>query len=150
MQNSSLPSGGSFGPLSPFINPYLTRISAKGYATRSICDQVCILKMFGRWLKRTGREVRDLTEAVACDFLRRVSRGSYPKEAAPAALRRLLEMLRQIGATPAAKAARPSPSERLTCAYERFLFKERALSQETVTGHRRSEEHTSELQSHSD
>ncbi len=136
MQNSSLPSGGSFGPLSPFINPYLTRISAKGYATRSICDQVCILKMFGRWLKRTGREVRDLTEAVACDFLRCVSRGSYPKEAAPAALRRLLEMLRQIGATPAAKAARPSPSERLTCAYERFLFKERALSQETVTGHR--------------
>lgn len=77
-----------------------------------------------------------MTEAVTCDFLQRVIKGRYPKDAAPAALRRLLEMLRQIGATPAAKAARPSPSERLTCAYERFLFKERALSQETVTGHR--------------
>jgi site-specific recombinase XerD len=136
MNTKSILSGGSSGPLSPYINHYLTQIRAEGYAARSIDDQVCALNLFGRWLKRTGREVRDLTEAVTCDFLQRVIKGRYPKDAAPAALRRLLEMLRQIGATPAAKAARPSPSERLTCAYERFLFKERALSQETVTGHR--------------
>ena len=132
MQNSSLPSGGSFGPLSPYIHPYLTQIRANGYAVRSIRDQVCALQMFGRWLKRTGREVRDLTEAVTCDFFK----GRYPKYAATAALRRLLAMLRRIGATPAAKTARPSPSEQLTCAYERFLLKERDLSQQTVVWHR--------------
>ena len=131
MQNSSIPSSGSFGPLSPYINPYLTQIRAKGYKARSICDQVCALKIFGRWLKRTGREVRDLTEAVTCHFLRR-----YPKDAAPATLRRLLALLRRIGATPAATASRPSPSEQLTCAYERFLLKERDLSQRTVLWHR--------------
>ena len=137
MQNSSLPSGGLFGPLSPYINPYLSQIRAKGYAARSIRDQVCALKMFGRWLNRTGREVRDLTEAVTCDFLRRVIKGRYPKDAAPATLRRLLAMLRRIGDTPTAKAARPSPSEQLTCDYERFLLKERDLSQQTVVSHRR-------------
>src|SRR5437773_3966975 len=120
MQNPPTTSGGSFGPLSPYVNPYLTQIRAEGYAARSICDQVCTLKMFGRWLKQTGREVRDLTEAVTCDFLRRVSRRRYPKDAAPAALRRLLAMLRRLGVTPGAKAARSSPSELLTCAYERF------------------------------
>jgi hypothetical protein len=137
MQNSSLPSGGLFGPLSPYINPYLSQIRAKGYAARSIRDQVCALKMFGRWLNRTGRGVRDLTEAVTCDFLRRVIKSRYPKDAAPATLRRLLAMLRRIGATPAAEAARPSPSEQLTCDYERFLLKERDLSQQTVVSHRR-------------
>src|SRR5437016_4794927 len=117
MQNSSIPSSGSFGPLSPYINPYLTQIRTQGYAVRSIQVQVCALKMFGRWLKRTGREVRDLTEAVTCDFLRRVIKGRYAKAAAPATLRQLLVMLRRIGATPAAKTERPSPSEQLTCAY---------------------------------
>jgi site-specific recombinase XerD len=92
--------------------------------------------MFGRWLKRTGREVQDLTEAVTCDFLRRVIKGRYAKAAAPATLRQLLVMLRRIGATPEAKTERPSPSEQLTCAYERFLLKERDLSQQTVTWHR--------------
>ena len=133
MQNSSLPSGGSFGPLSPYIKPYLSQIRTQGYAARSIKDQVCALKMFGRWLQRTGREVRDLTEAVTCDFFK----GRYRQYAATAALRRLLAMLRRIGATPAAKTARPRPSEQLTCAYEHFLLKERDLSQETVTCHRR-------------
>ena len=137
MQNSSTPSGGSFGPLSPYINPYLTQIRAEGYAARSIHDQVCALNLFGRWLKRTGRAVRDLTEAVTCDFLQRVIKGRYPKDAAPAALRRLLAMLRRIGATPAVKVARPSPSEQLMCAYEHFLLKERDLSQQTVVWHRR-------------
>src|SRR6266567_1163566 len=133
MQNSSTSSGGSFGPLSPYINPYLTQIRAKGYSTRSIHDQVCALEMFGRWLQGTGRDVRHLTEAVTCDFFK----GRHPKDAAIAALRRLLAMLRQIGATPAAKTARPSPSEQLTCAYEHFLLKERDLSQQTVLWHRR-------------
>ena len=91
--------------------------------TLTIQVQVCALKMFCRWLKRTGREVRDLTEAVTCDLLRRVIKGRYAEAAAPATLRRLLVMLRRIGATPAAKTERPSPSEQLTCAYERFLLR---------------------------
>ncbi len=47
-----------------------------------------------------------------------------------------LAMLRRMGVTPEAKAARPSPSEQLTRAYERFLLEERNLVPQTVA-HRR-------------
>ena len=51
------------GPQLP-IKSYLTQVKEQGFALASICQQVCALKMFGRWLKRTGREVWDIDEAV--------------------------------------------------------------------------------------
>jgi site-specific recombinase XerD len=133
----SIPSGGPFGPLSPYINTYLTQIKEQGYAVGSIYEQTYALKIFGRWLKRTGRGVRDLNEAATCESLQRVVRRGYAKNAAWSTLRRLMAMLRQMGAMPAAITARPSPSEQLTCAYERFLLRERNLSRKTVAWHRR-------------
>jgi site-specific recombinase XerD len=135
MKKTSMPSGGSFGPLSPHINSYLAQIKEQGYAVGSIYEQVCALKKFGRWLNRNGREVRDLNEGVTADFLRHLKSG-YPKNAAAATLRRLLAMLRQIKVTPSAEAPRLSPSEQLTCAYERFLLEERNLMPQTIV-HRR-------------
>src|SRR5713101_6816254 len=108
MLNSSILSGGSLGPLSQYIEPYLTHIKEQGYALASMHEQVCVLKMFDRWLKRRGRGVRDMNEALTCNFLRRAMKRRSPKSAAPSTLRRLLELLRQMGATPPAKAARPS------------------------------------------
>ena len=80
--------------------------------------------------------VRDLDESVARECLRRVIKGGYGKNAGASTLRRLLTMLRRMGVTPEAKAARPSPSEQLTRAYERFLLEERNLAPQTVA-HRR-------------
>jgi site-specific recombinase XerD len=133
----SIPSGGPFGPLSPYVNTYLTQIKEQGYAVGSIYEQTYALKIFGRWLKRTGRGVRDLNEAATCESLQRVVRRGYAKNAAWSTLRRLMEMLRQMGAMPAAIPPCPSPSEQLTCAYERFLLRERNLSRKTVAWHRR-------------
>jgi site-specific recombinase XerD len=132
MNIKSIPSDGSFGPLSPYINAYLAQIKEQGYAAGSIYEQVYALKLFGRWLRRTGREVRDLDEEVARDFLERVIKHRYPKNAAPSTLQRLLAMLRRMGATPAAEAEQPTPSQQLACAYERFLLNERNLSWQTV------------------
>ena len=137
MNTKSIPPGGPFGPLSPYINVYLTQVKEEGYAHGSICEQVCALKMLGRWLKRTGRGVRDLNETVTQYFRRRILKGGYPKNAGASTLRRLLMMLRRIGATPAAQAAVQSPAEQLTCAYERFLFKERNLASQSVAPLRR-------------
>jgi len=133
----SIPSGGSFGPLSPYVNSYLTQIKEQGYAVGSIYEQTYALKIFGRWLKRTGRGVRDLNEAATCKSLQRAVRRGYAKNAGWSTLRRLTAMLRQMGAMPATIPARPSPSEQLTCAYERFLLRERNLSCKTVVWHRR-------------
>lgn len=133
----SIPSDGSFGPISPYINPYLALVRANGYADRSIRDQLRALGLFGRWLTRTGREVQDLNEAVTADHLRRVIRSHPSNAAAPATLRRLLALLRRAGAAPEGKAVRPSPLEELTRAYEGFLSKERVLSQQTIVWHQR-------------
>jgi site-specific recombinase XerD len=132
MQIPSTTSSGFFGPLSSFINPYLAQVKEQGYAVGSLYEQVHVLKMCDRWLEQTGRGVRDLDEAVMRDCLRRVAGRGYGKNAGSSTLRRLLGMLRRMGVTPVAKAARPSPSEQLTGAYERFLLDERNLASESV------------------
>lgn len=133
----SIPSDGSFGPISPYINPYLALVRANGYADRSIRDQLRALGLFGRWLARTGRKVQDLNEAVTADHLRCVIKRHTANAAAPATLRRLLALLRRTGAAFVAEAERPSPLGELIRAYEVFLSKERVLSQPTIAWHRR-------------
>lgn len=137
MNTKPILSGGSFGPLFPYINLYLTQIKEQGYAVGSLYEQVHVLKVCDRWLERTGREVRELDESIVRECLRHVRRRCYGKHAAASTLRRLLAMLRRMGATPAAKAAQPSPSQQLVCAYERFLLDERNLSWQTVVHLRR-------------
>jgi site-specific recombinase XerD len=137
MNINSVLSGGSFGPLSPYVNTYLILIKERGYAVGSIYEQLHVLKLFDRWLKRTGRRVQDLNEAATAPFLQRVFKHGYAKNAASSTLRRLLALLRGIGVMPAAITAVPSPSEQLTRAYERFLLEKRHLSPVTVAWHRR-------------
>jgi site-specific recombinase XerD len=120
------------GPLSAYVKHYITQVQGQGYVPRSVDNQLRLLKLFGRWLGRTHREVHDLTEAVVDDFLYRKLKGRWPHVAAPATLRRLLAMLRQRGATPAAEVQRRTPAQQLLCAYERFLVEERNLSNQSI------------------
>ena len=136
MQNSFIPPSGSSGPLFPYFSPYLTLVKEQGYAVGSLYEQVHVLKVCDRWLKRTGREVRDLDESVTGECLRHAIKGGYGKNAGASTLRRLLKMLRGMGVTPEVKAARRSPSEQLTHGYERFLLDARNLVPQTVA-HRR-------------
>jgi site-specific recombinase XerD len=132
MNTKSIPPDGPFGPLSFHINTYLTHVRKQGYAQGSICEQVCALKMLGRWLVRTGRGVQDLNEAASREFLRQAVKNRYPKNAARATVRRLLAMLRKSGVIPPAKPSHPSPSEQVVSEYERYLFDERNLATQSV------------------
>ena len=132
MNKTSIPSGGSFGPLSSFIKPYLAQVREQGYAVGSLYEQIHVLKVCDRWLKQTGHDVRDLDEAVMQDCLRRVAQRGYGKNAGASTLRRLLGMLRRMGVTPAAKVEQPSPSQQLVHGYERFLLDERNLASESI------------------
>jgi hypothetical protein len=78
----------------------------------------------------------DLNEATMRDCLRLVSALGYGRNAGSSTLRRLLGMLRRVGATPPAKAGPLSQLEQLIGAYERFLLEERNLVPQTVA-HRR-------------
>ncbi len=136
MNTKPILSGGSSGPLFPYINLYLTQLKEQGYAAGSFYEQIHILKACDRWLKETGRAVRDLDESITRECLRRVIKGGYGKNAGASTLRRLLAMLRRIGVTPEAQAVCPGPSEQLTHAYEHFRLEERNLVPQTVA-HRR-------------
>lgn len=137
IKHKFIPPDGSFGPLSPYVNTYLTQIKEQGYAVGSTYEQIYILKKFGCWLKRTGRDVQDANEAAASKFLGCSRRRGYGKNAARSTLRRLSAMLRQMGAMPTAITPRPRPPEQMLCAYEHYLSDERNLSQRTIAWHRR-------------
>ena len=124
--------GGSFGPLSLYIKPYLAQVSEQGYAVSSLYEQLHVLKMCDRWMKRTEREVRDLDEAAMRDCLRRVGRRGYGKNAGASTLRRLLGMLRRMGAAPPPKTELPGQMEQLIGRYERFLLDERNLMPDSI------------------
>lgn len=131
MQNSSIQSSGSFGPLFPYVDSYSAQLRERGYSEHSFYEQLCALKLFGRWLKRTGRGTRDINESIINRFLKRLRPG-YPRNAAPSALRRLLILLRQKGVTPPPKATRQSRSEKIISDYVRYLLEERNLAPHSI------------------
>jgi hypothetical protein len=65
--------------------------------------------MFSESLQRSGCKIRDLDEAVVERFLYRELHGQWPHVSAPATLRRLLAMLRQMGVTPGKPIASRNP-----------------------------------------
>ncbi len=136
MKNPLPLASGSSGPLFPYFNSYLTLVKEQGYAAESLYEQVHVLKLFDRWLKRTGREVGHLNESVACEYLQRALKSGYGRNAGASTLRRLLKMLRRMGVTPEAKAPRLNPAEQLVHAYQRFLVDERNLAPHSVVPRR--------------
>src|SRR5258707_10489413 len=138
MDPKSVPSkiidGAPVGPLTPYIESYIAVVNEEGFAPSSVHEQIRVIVMSSRSLQQSGCEIRDLDEIVIERFLYHELRGQWPHVSAPATLRRLLAMLRQIGAVRAGKPAPPrSPAQQLTDDYRRFLLEERALSPQTVT-----------------
>ena len=87
------------GPLSRYIEPYVGLVREQGYTPASVHEHVRVIVMFSQYLQRSGCEIRDLDEAVVERFLSHELKEQYPRVWAPATLRRLLAMLRQMGAT---------------------------------------------------
>ena len=122
------------GPLSRYIEPYVRLIREQGYTPASVHEHVRVIVMFSQYLQRSACEIRDLDEAVVERFLSHELKDRYPHVWAPATLRRLLAMLRQMGATRGKPTAPRNPAQELTDDYCRFLLVERSLSVATAKG----------------
>ncbi len=121
------------GPLSPYIEPYVALLNEQGFTPSSVHEQIRAIVMFSQSLQRSGCEIRDLDEFVTERFLSDELKDRWPHLCAPAALRRLLGMLRVVGVVPPSKPNAPrNPVQQLTDNYQRFLLEERALSPETI------------------
>src|SRR5260221_10019855 len=137
MDPKSVPSkiidGAPGGPLTPYIESYIALVNEQGFAPSSVHEQIRVIVMFSQSLQRSGYGIRYLDETVVERFLYHELRGRWPHVSAPATLRRLLTMLRRIGATlPGKPAPQLNPAQQLTDNYRRFLLEERALSPETA------------------
>jgi hypothetical protein len=119
-----------YGP----FEPYVGLVREQGYAPASVHEHVRVIAMFSQSVQRSGCEIRDLDEAVVERFLYRELKGQWPHVSAPATLRRLLKMLRQMGATRGKPTAPRNPAQQLTDDYRRFLLVERSLSVQTAKG----------------
>jgi site-specific recombinase XerD len=122
------------GPLSRYIKPYVDLVREQGYASASVHEHVRVIFMFSQSLQRSGCDIRDLDEAVVERFLYHELNGQWPHVSAPATLRRLLAILRQMGATRGKPTAPRNPAQQLSDDYYRFLLEERSLSMATAEG----------------
>jgi site-specific recombinase XerD len=130
MQNPSITSGGSRGPLFPYINAYSAKLREERYAVSSIDRHLLAFDHLSRWLERTNRRVRDLNEAVASDFLRSV-KGPSRNDQARAMVGRLLPMLCGIGALTPTK-LRLTQDEKRVLDYRQYLSEERGLAEGSI------------------
>jgi hypothetical protein len=121
------------GPLSPYIESYIALVNEQGFAPPSVYEQIRVIVMFSQWLERSGCEIRDLDESVTERFLYHELKARWPHVCAPVTLRRLLALLRRIGAVlPGEPTPQRSPAQQLTYNYRQSLLVERALSLETL------------------
>ena len=66
------------GPLSRYIEPYVTLHREQGYAPASLHEHVRVIVMFSQSLQRSGCEIRDLDEAVIERFLYHELKEQWP------------------------------------------------------------------------
>jgi site-specific recombinase XerD len=107
-------------------------IQAQGYVCGSQRYHLSLLECFDGWLAQRQQMLEEVNEALIEEFLDPRVRGRWVHVSAPATMRRLLVMLRQLGVVPAARTAPPTPVEATVAKYEDFLVRERALSPATA------------------
>src|ERR1035441_2466286 len=59
------------GPLSPYLDLYLTRVEQEGFLPSSVPCQIYAIARFSRWLERINAPLEGLDESVVRDFLDR-------------------------------------------------------------------------------
>jgi integrase/recombinase XerD len=85
------------GPLVAYIDSFTALLSEQGYSQNSAHLQTRLVADFSRWLKRNKVAVHELSIEHAKRYLRCRARHLRPRRGDVAALRRLLNLLRQLG-----------------------------------------------------
>ena len=88
------------GPLAPYLDSFAQLLVSKGFRQRHLGPQIRAAARFSRWLQARRVPALDVTDEHVQHFLQRRCMRKTIKEGAPAALQRLLELLRQNGAAP--------------------------------------------------
>ncbi len=117
------------GPLEAHINAFAEFISAQGYTLGSIHKQVLLAACFSRWLKQERVELHHITSDHPRQYLQYRARKVQPCLGDAAALKRLIDFLRDEDLIPLEKVSVPesTPVDRCTQAYAQHLREAQAL-----------------------
>jgi site-specific recombinase XerD len=124
-----------FGPLTPYVKPYITAVINQGYRPPTIVGHLRLIGRFNRWLRRKGYDLGELNECVSERFLKcQRKKRRTPSGGDPITIQRLLTVLRHAGIVSPAKQSSGSKTsvQQLTDRYRRFLLNDRGLAESTV------------------
>src|ERR1035441_6363815 len=114
------------GPLSPYLDLYLTRVEQEGFLPSSVPCQIYAIARFSRWLERINAPLEGLDESVVRDFLDRdPGVVHYPERST---IRRLVLILRENGVLRAKRPAKLTAVQRHVVEYRRYLIQQRGLA----------------------
>src|ERR1035437_6678678 len=115
------------GPLSPYLDIYLSRVEQEGFLPSSVPCQVYAIARFSRWLDRMNVPLEDLNESGVRDFLGRdPGVVHYPE---PSTIRRLVVVLREVGVLRAKQPATLTAVQRHVGEHRRYLIQQRGLAE---------------------
>lgn len=121
------------GPLSSYLDKFAVLLSQQGYARSTVRDRIRLVADLSRWLDRRQLDIDDLDERIVGKFLKRRRRQKCVRRGYNAALRLLLEQMRNDGVIPRSTAQMPeSDIDRIEHLFARYLAQERGLSRATL------------------
>jgi integrase/recombinase XerD len=115
------------GPLAPFGDAYREELMVRGYASRTVVNELRQVGRLSCWLQVSGLRVSDLSRARVEEFL--ATRRAAGQRATGPGLLCLLDVLRSVGALGAEPPALrvDSPADALLVSFRGYLLHERAL-----------------------
>lgn len=115
------------GPLSPYLDIYLTRVEQEGFLPSSVPYQIYAIARFSRWLERMNVPLEGLDESGVRDFLGRDPGVVHRHERST--IRRLVVVLREVGVVRAKRPATLTAVQRHVAEYRRYLIQQRGLAE---------------------
>jgi site-specific recombinase XerD len=121
------------GPLGASLAAFVQPLLDQGYAHSTAQYMLRLLADLNSWLQRHALTAADFNEQLAGDFLQDRYRRCRPHRSDRAALKRLLEHLRDQGVVPIpVVATNLHASERLVGDFQHYLLQQRCLAPTTV------------------
>ena len=121
------------GPLAPQLKAYAQRLHDEGYATQSGQLQLRMLGHFNGWLERQRMVAHDVDSATLERYTDSRRKAGKLRREGPAALSRLLGMLRRDHAEP--PTAPLTATQVVVQQFQHYLRQERSLSEATITNY---------------
>lgn len=126
------------GPLGPYQDRYAKRLIEAGFARGSIRRRLWATAHLSLHMERKMFSTQQLDEEALASFLSVRTRYGRYYRTDPAAVRDMLALLREVGASPPPPVAILSPDEEVIAEFHEYLIRERGLADRTIERHLRA------------